>query len=417
MKVLIDSQELQQSLMIHAKTIAKKHSIPILSSVLIKFTQSGIDVISTDLDSCCIHSIKGKISGRVYKPFPAHPVFRLTGEKNGNICIDFKALQNVTKKLSGLIQVEKREEKLFITEIESGFILEIDGQSSLDYPGINAELPKNFTLFSTRLLKICIEKTVQFASHDEGRTVFNGACLEFNDDNFKMIATDGYRLVIQEYTWQPFPTITGIEGLKTDNQLIIPRKPLLNILYTIEKLAKKEKKREVLPKIFIGHSENKFFCKIGEFLYFTRIIDGRFPNYKHVLLNTVTDTFQVDRADMIKKIEKLLPILDKKGCGLLIKSMEKEITLSGSNVNEEGRVTRGEISLKDAVTTGKEFKVMFNAHYILDFLNNLDNGIALINFNISGNGKQKSPIEIRDFVNEGLNQIVMPMQVDDDYNY
>lgn len=328
--------------------------MPILQSILLKAKESTLHVIGTNLEL----TIETKIDAEI--------------EEEGCVCIDAKLLSDLTKKFSGDdVFIESDGTSITIRNLLSEF--KIVGQLAEEFP----ELPRltNGNKFSVNqgIFNKAIQKVLYCFSKDEFRPVFTGIYFEINNGKLTLVSTDGYRLS---------RTTVDIDG-ENEISFIVPGKSLLEV----NKILKGDKIEIV---VYANHVE----FRILNTTIMTRLIEGQYLNYKNVIPN-ISQNIQVKikKNDFMRALERTL-IFNNKNNYVILKNYNNKVHLSSQSaigkINEELLCeSTGEI----------EIEIAFNAKYILEVLNAIDEEEVIFKFI---DNKDPIIIETDDFFNMTL---------------
>ena len=189
------------------------------------------------------------------------------------------------------------------------------------------------------------------------RYYLNGMSLETEENLVRTVATDGHRLALcrLDYTAATLPA----------RQVIIPRKGVLEISRLIEDDDK-------LLKIQIGANHIRMFST--EFIFTSKLVDGRFPDYRRVLPKD-GDKVILASKDVLKDAFSRAAILSNekfRGVRLNISSGELKITANNPEQEEAEEIV-------DIDYQGDSLEIGFNVAYLIDVLNSINSNNVKIN--------------------------------------
>lgn len=200
----------------------------------------------------------------------------------------------------------------------------------------------------------------------------------------RMVATDGHRLALAE---------KGIEtGVDAPRQVIVPRKgvqELLRLLGDSDESADLE----------LG--ENHIRVRLGDVRFTSKLIDGRFPDYRRVVPEPTETPAVVNREDLRHALLRVSILSNEKYRG--VRFLLEGGVLKVASHNPEQEEAEEEVSVDYA---GEALEVGFNAGYVLDALGALED--------------EDVKLTLRDSASSGLIQgvddqtsryVVMPMRL------
>lgn len=181
----------------------------------------------------------------------------------------------------------------------------------------------------------------------------NGALLNIKEKGTDLVGTDTRRLAIA--------TIEGTNNKELS--LIIPKKAILEI----QKLF--------LNKIDIYYDENNLIINNENYFFYTKLINGKFPDYQRIIPNSTKYEISLPKKEMLEAIKMITTI-----------SQEIKITLQPQSIIFQS-LSNDNVEAKTAITIDtkltKEFEIAFNSRYVLDFLSQSNNNQFTFAFNES----------------------------------
>lgn len=298
-----------------------------------------------------------------------------------------KNLFEIIKELSeGKVQLEKKENNWL--EIRQGkYLSKIVGISAEEYPIFPTFAGEKFFEIDSEILKEMIDKTIFSVSNDETRYHLNGVYFEQKpDQGYFMVATDGHRLSLINKK-------LGIsESGKVPYGVIIPRKGL----YEIKKLLE-----SVGGKFQLCIEGSQLVVKNQSTVLMIRLIEGKYPNYSQFIPQKLNQKLHINREAFLSSLKRvsLLANHKSKAVTLAVSKGKMEITSSNPDLGD----AKEEIEVD---YNGNDFKIGFNAKYIQDVLQSMDDDE--IDFEIND---QLSPGLMRPHNDQSYTCVVMPMRI------
>ncbi len=267
------------------------------------------------------------------------------------------------------IVLELFDNSLLIKQRHSKFKLPVfDPQSYPSFPGID-EKPK-ITLDSLSLIKN-LKKITPAIDTNNPKYELNGALINIKKERTDLVGTDTRRLAIA--------TIPN-DSLQ-ELSLILPKKAILEI----QKLF--------LDQIEIYYDETTLIITNQNYFFFTRLINGKFPDYERIIPQSLKYQIELPRKEMLEAIRMITTISHDIKITFLSDAVLFN-SLSADNVE-----AKTEIELETGIDT--RFEVSLNSRYLLDFLAQVEHEKFLIGLNES-----TLPFLVRD---ENFITIIMPI--------
>ena len=371
MQFSIKRDLLLKSLNLTQGVIEKKNTLPILSNVLLEAKDSKLIIVATDLDLVFYDEIND-----------------IKIEKEGSTTTSAYILFDILRKISQNSDVNfflKDKNKLDVKANKANFnllCLPIDNFPNFSNNFDSTEIKMN----KDKLLSL-INKTKISISNDDTRHYLNGIFLhttKLSDKSFITgVATDGHRL-----------SSSSVEIKSSENvsPLILPRKTAFQLSNLLQ---------EYQGEVVLQTSENKIQFKIGKTKIISKVIDGKFPDYKKVVPSSNDKSLMSSKKDFINSVERVITVSIDKKEGVKLKINKDSINLSVHSTNSGD----GNENIP-AKFNGAETTISFNSKYLIDIASQIEdeNIKMLIKDSIS-------PVLIEDLTDKNSYYVIMPMKI------
>ncbi len=333
MKVTINKNVLENILLNTQSFIEKKDLSQITSHVLIEAKENQLEIRATE-----------KESGIEIK------------SQNANIEEEGKATAN-GKKILDIVKILKDEDVeiytqnnyLHINQKHSKFKLPMFNPN--EYPSFPIIDDKaKFDIDNQTLIR-SIKKIAPAIDTNNPKYELNGALINIKENKIDFVATDTKRLALVEIERKNEKPLS----------IIIPKKAINSI------------QRLFFDEIEIYYDKNTLIAKSPDFLFFTKLINGNYPNYERVIPQTLHHKFTLNRDQMIDAIKQISIISEEIKITFTPKSVIFE-SLNEDNVEAKTEIEQ-EIEIED------EIYIAANAKHLLDFLTHIDKNIFEIGIN------------------------------------
>ena len=249
MKIIINKEELLNTLQMVQGPALSKQNFPTLSNILINIKNNKIKFTTTDLDTTII----------VEKEIKAID--------NGDVCVPIKRLLPIIRELpSANIVIEKNKNILLIKCENIEF--KINTLNSEDFPKIKEKQQISLIKISSQNIEEMIQETSFSVGHEDSNYVLNGILFEVFRDKINLVSSDGRRLSFSSRKLPP----TQPE-LDSKISFIIPIKAVQEIIRNLQDEG----------NVSVLFNANQVLFDIDGILIATRIIEGEFPNYNQVI--------------------------------------------------------------------------------------------------------------------------------------
>ena len=154
-------------------------------------------------------------------------------------------------------------------------------------------------------------------------------------------------------------------------------------------------------QIKVNIQKNTLSVEVNNTIVYSRLIEGEFVKYNHILPNNFENVVTVNRQALLQSIERAA-IVARNDRYNVVNLDIKENIMTVSAKSEVGNVNENvNVSLK-----GKDISIAFNGKYISDYLKICNEEFINLNLN--------SPIDpcvITPVVNEGFLYLVLPVRI------
>ena len=361
MKIIINHNKLLTALRVVERMISRNVSLPILSAVLLKTENGRLKLSATNLELGINYWVGAKIDEDGEIAVPA----RIFSDFIGNI-IDEKISITAGK---NVISIDSEHYKTKIL-----------GMESKDFPIIPKVKKETSFKISSQVLKTSLISVSDSISLSETRPELSGVYINILDNRVEFAATDSFRLSEK---------ITALkEGVK--KSIIVPRNTIIEIVRMLENTDE---------EISVAVSENQIFIYNDDFEFISRLIDGRYPDYKKVIPEKFVSLVRVNRGEFEKNI-RLAGIFSSNISDIKIKAAKSSMEISAKNSD------RGDIALQlTCELKDKPFEISVNYHYLLDGLKVIPTENVFVEF--TGDG---SPLVIRGDNIKDQTYVIMPLR-------
>jgi DNA polymerase-3 subunit beta len=366
--VLLETERnnLLTSLAATVGVVEKRHTLPILSNVLLQKQGDQLTLLATDLELQVSTSLAGKTTEDFSLTVAARKLFDIV-----------RALPEDAK-----VKLDSKDSQLEVRAGKSKFTLQT--LPAADFPRMetSAGVAGEVTL-PQKTLKHLLQ-LVQFAmAQQDIRYYLNGMLLVLDGTTFRVVATDGHRLSFAE---------TKIDKAGPQKEVIIPRK-------TIVELVKLLQDNDEPVTLRVG--ENQVTIELGGTRLVSKIVDGKFPDYQRVIPVGHDKKLVVNRQLAGHALQRAAILSNEKFRGVrLVMSANALTVVCNNNEQEEAQE---EIEAKydaDPIDIG------FNVTYLQDGLNALSADEVTIAFS-----DPNSSMLLTTESEPGFKYVVMPMRI------
>ena len=371
MQFIVKRDILLKSLSFVQGVVEKKNTLPILSNVLLQLKNNKLSIVATDLDIVFYDEIN-----------------EVKILKEGSTTTSAAILYDILRKISSDSELNfdlKTENKLSLKSDNSDFNLLC--LPTDNFPTFADEFEgQEILLNNSRFLKL-LNKTKIAISNDDTRHYLNGIFLHLTEGhgrNFLTgVATDSHRL-----------SSSSLEIKTADNfsSLILPRKTVFQLCSLLT---------ESNEKLSMQTSENKVKFTLGNIKLISKVIDGKFPDYKKVVPINNEKSLILSSKDFINSIERVASVsLDRKeGVKLIINKENVQLSVNSASSGDGNEVIKANFN-------SDNLNISFNSKYLIDIASEIEDKNLKMNLKDS-----VSPVLIEDASDKNSYYVIMPMKI------
>jgi DNA polymerase-3 subunit beta len=315
--------------------LEKKDLSQITSHILITAFDETLDIKSTDYE----------IGLEIYSK-------NLKINEPGKATANGKKLFDIVKILKDdEVNLETINDYLYIKQKHSKFKLPMFNPAEFpEFPKIDTK-PK-FDINSSSLVR-SIKKITPAIDTNNPKFELNGALIDIKEDHINIVATDTKRLAIVK-----------IENSSTNNiSLIIPKKAISEI------------QKIFFDDINIYYDVNTLIAKSSNFTFFTKLINGKYPDYERIIPKEMEKKILLSRDKIIDAIKQIWVVSQE------IKITFKPDIIIFESLNDSNIEAKTEIEANTGLE--EDITLAVNSKHIIDFLTNIEKSSFTLGYNDS----------------------------------
>lgn len=332
MKFSVQRETLLRPLTMVAGAVERRQTMPILANMLFKLSGKNLVITGTDLEVELSASLAVDIEEK------SASAVTIPARKVVEIC---KSLPDGSD-----IRFSTDDTKVSIQAGRSRFTLAT--LPAKDFPSVQHDASSFSVTVNQQEFADLIQKTAFSMAQQDVRYYLNGMLWEIGDGELRAVATDGHRLAVAEI---PLINHGGIET----TQVIVPRKGVLELTKLLG-----DSEEEVLELEF---GSNHIRAATGNLVFVSKLVDGKFPDYKRVLPKGGNKLVVADRQILKAALSRAAILSNEKFRGVRFTLENNLVSIQANNPEQE------EASEEVSVDyTGDALEMGFNVGYLIDVL-------------------------------------------------
>jgi DNA polymerase-3 subunit beta len=295
------------------RAVSSSNTLQILGGIHLQADKNSLTLTANDLEI----SIQTKIECTTFTP--------------GSAVLNGKLLSALVRKLpQGTVIFETKDNQVLISAGTTEFSLnELVGD---EFPAPPKCDRKILSLTDYELSKLA-HSTLFCVGTDDHRPIFQGVLLEISNGSLHFVATDSSRLAFAKGE-VPFVAAEDLE-------VIIPGRSLTELLKCLPM-------DESVIDVYYG--ENQLAFHFNNTVFTTRLIEGKFPNYRPILYTEQEITLTMSRQHFLQAVERAAlfdrtgnqPVIVQVTDGVLELGIQTELGRSMEQLNVEHSGSNGQ---------------------------------------------------------------------------
>jgi DNA polymerase-3 subunit beta len=314
--------------------VERRHTLPILSNVLLEKKDDRLTFLATDIEVQITTS--AEVAG---------------SDGDGAMTVGAKKFQDILRSLpdDSEITLALEDKRLQIRSGRSRFNLQTLPAEDFPRMAMSETDPVKIELSQRQLRHLLIQTQFAMALQDV-RYYLNGLLLLVDGGELRAVATDGHRLA--------YACMALDENLSLSRQdIILPRK-------TVLELSRLLGDNEDPVQIEITVNQIRF--RFGNIVLVSKLIDGKFPDYERVVPGSLKNLVTLNRVLLLQSLHRAAILTTEKFRGVRLILTPGSLKIVAANAEQEEAQEDIEIDYSgDAIDVG------FNVSYLLDMLNNV----------------------------------------------
>lgn len=369
MNISVSRGNLYKSLQKIINVIPSKTTIDILYNVLLKTEEGKIKIIATDLEITQISWCDCEVT------------------EGGSIVLPGKLLADILREMPETPLTLKTDPDSKISLDSSFGQYKISGQDVNDFPSVPSLETEEKVEIKNNYLKRMIEKTMFACSTDNLRPALTGVYCQIFENEMRMVATDGHRLVKISNTDFSSP------GVQRD--IVIPTRAL--------NLVARNLSENGVQTITMG--KNHILFSFEDTLIYSRIIGEPYPDYERVIPENNSKKMQITRESFIASIKRVSLFSNPISYQVKLNINDNQVNIYAQDIDFGGEAHE---KIECQYTSG-ELDIAYNANYLLDILRHIDT--KEVEFSLESPDGPGLVFPNEQLENEKILMLVMPVRL------
>src|SRR5918911_474089 len=294
MKFSTDKERLLAALGIAVRGASTRSAIQTLAGVMVRAEQGSVELQATDMEL----GVRVRVA--------------VEAEREGAAVVPGRLLLDVVRSLP-------KSELSFESRSSHGDVELVSGPSRFHLRTLPAdEFPRLPEVGDASVMKLpaaafveTVNRVARAASRDETRPHLTGVLVSAGERELRMVATDSYRLSVKETALEQ-----PLDGSLEAN---VPARTLQELGRIASSGANGE--------IEVASLEHQVIFRLGDVTLSSRLVEGRFPNYKQLLPEAFEHELRVSTGELLEVVRRI-SLLAQKNAPLRLRFSEGSLEIS-----------------------------------------------------------------------------------------
>jgi DNA polymerase III subunit beta len=328
MKFSVNRDQFLAQLGVAVRGVSTRSAIQTLSGVMIRAADGGVELSSTDMEI----GVRVKLEAQL--------------ESDGAVVLPGRLLLDVVRSLPETkLSLEHRTTEQDV-EVVSGTArfhlrtLPLEDFPKLPEPGDSPMQMPAGAFVDT------VARVARAASRDETRPHLTGVLVSASGQELRMVATDSYRLSVKETKLE--------QAVQGELEANVPARTLQELARVAGSSGAEE--------IAISALDNQVVFTLGDVVISSRLVEGRFPNYRQLLPESFEHELKVSGQELLEVVRRI-SLLAQKNAPLRLSFSEGTLEVSAQTPDVGEASESLPIPFK-----GEPLEIGFNPDFLRDGL-------------------------------------------------
>jgi len=328
MKFSIQRESLLQPISQVVGVVERRQTLPVLANFLISTKDGRLSITGTDMEVELITAVDAKV------------------ESPGETTVPARKLVDIVRMLPEGVSVQAvlDGDKLTVSSGRGRYTLAT--LPATEFPATDqVETLEIFKIQEVKL-KNLLDKTAFAMANQDVRYYLNGLLFDFHGGSLSTVATDGHRLAVCD--------LDVDLNIADERQLIVPRKGVLELGRMLS---------DSDDRVELAIGKNHIRLVKGSTVFTSKLIDGRFPEYRAVIPKGTDRHIRLNRSAFTQALQRASILSNEKYRGVRLEAGNNALRIIAHNPQHEEAIEELEADLNfDQIAIG------FNVTYLLDAL-------------------------------------------------
>ena len=332
MKFTIQRETLLHPITQVVGVVERRQTLPVLANFLISARGGRLSITGTDMEVELITTVDAQV------------------DTEGEATVPARKLVDIVRMLPEGVKITAVAEgdKMTVSSGKGRYTLAT--LPATEFPATDQVETLETLNIQEDKLKNLLDKTAFAMANQDVRYYLNGLLFDFHDSQLSTVATDGHRLAMCDHD--------ADISVAEERQLIVPRKGVLELSRMLS---------DSKDPVELALGKNHVRLVKGSTVFTSKLIDGRFPEYRAVIPKGTDRHIKIERDSFMRALQRAAILSNEKYKGVRLEAANGSVKIIAHNPQHEEAVEELEADLNfDQLAIG------FNVVYLLEALTAID---------------------------------------------
>jgi DNA polymerase III subunit beta len=332
-------ENLHRGLATAGRAVASKSTLPILGNFLLDAQDDRLVITATNLEMGIRYTIPARV------------------DEQGKITLQARVLNDFVASLpSGEMELLNDQGPLTVLVRHGNTQAHVRGIDPDDFPPLADHAGEGTVIpLDAALFKEAIDHVVFAAASDDSRPVLAGVQFEAEGTTLTLAAADGFRMSVKK--------ISMDEPVAEPVSIIVPARAMQEMSRILGDATEP-------VKLSIAPNQTQLYAELPDVMFFTRLIDGTFPDLKQII-PTNWNTRSVVSRDVVLDAARRAAIFARSANDVVkfeISPASESLEMGQITITANAADTGDNRDDVDAQVEGEPTQIAFNGRYLTDVL-------------------------------------------------
>lgn len=340
MKLICTQENLRRAIAVAERAVGRQGTLPILGNLLLETEHGRLKVSATNLEIGVVARVGAKV------------------ETEGKITVSAKLLGNFVANLPAGETVALEAEGTTLLVMAGRYRVRIKGLDAQEFPIIPQSKDGATLDLPAQDLKAALGRLLPCVALNEARVELTGVNMLFSDAQVCLAATDSFRLAEEEVALDPAADRSGVGAFVEQGPRVVPSATLAELVRAITPESR---------RVRVISEESQLFFEVDGVEIISRLVSGRFPDYRQIIPTEFGSRVFVDRESLLRAV-RIASVFMSQGLQEIVfhvRPGERQLLVE----SRSQEVGENQTAIEADIEGAEDIDLIFNPRYIVDGLN------------------------------------------------